>query len=63
MVVGMVTELGDSVLVEVVTAVVIFGTLLAGMAWPLLGPLGAQAERADLLEAASGQTRDRPEST
>ncbi len=49
MVVGMVTELGDSLLVEVVSALVIFGTLLGGMGWPLLGPLGAEAERADLL--------------
>ena len=49
MVVGMVTELGDSVLVEVLMALLIFGTLLGGMAWPLLGPLGAEAERADLV--------------
>jgi hypothetical protein len=49
MVVGMVTELGDSTLVELLTALMIFGTLLGGMAWPLLGPLGAEAERADLL--------------
>jgi hypothetical protein len=48
MVVGMVTEIGDSVLVEVLMALLIFGTLLGGMAWPLLGPLGAEAERADL---------------
>ncbi len=48
MVVGMVTELGDSVMIEVLMALLIFGTLLGGMAWPLLGPLGAQAERADL---------------
>ena len=40
MVLGMVTDLGGSVLVEVAAALAIFGTLLVGMAWPLLGPLG-----------------------
>jgi hypothetical protein len=60
MVVGMVTELGDSVLVEVLSALVIFGTLLGGMAWPLLGPLGTEAERADLLTAGGGKSPDGP---
>jgi hypothetical protein len=60
MVVGMVTELGDSLLVELLMALVIFGTLLGGMAWPLLGPLGAEAERADLLSASGGKSPDGP---
>jgi len=60
MVVGMVTELGDSTLVEVATALMIFGTLLAGMAWPLLGPLGAEAERADLLTPGGRTSLDGP---
>ncbi|MBA2956156.1 hypothetical protein GON03_17585 [Nocardioides sp. MAH-18] len=48
MVVGMLIELGNSLLVEVLSALVIFGTLLGGMAWPLLGPLGAKADLADI---------------
>jgi Na+-transporting NADH:ubiquinone oxidoreductase subunit NqrD len=40
MVIGMVTEFGGSVAVEVATALAIFGTLLVGIGWPLLGPLG-----------------------
>lgn len=41
--IGMVTDLGGTVLVEVATALAIFGTLLVGMGWPLLGPLGSKA--------------------
>jgi hypothetical protein len=37
---GLVTDIGGSVAVEVAMAIAIFGTLLVGMAWPLLGPLG-----------------------
>jgi hypothetical protein len=51
-VVGMVTDFGGSVAVEVATALAIFGTLLGGMAWPLLGPLArtvaAESERKPL---------------
>ena len=60
MVIGMVTELGDSLLVELLSALVIFGTLLGGMAWPLLGPLGAEAERADLLTPEGRKSPDGP---
>ena len=38
---------GDSVTVEVLMALAIFGTMLFGIGWPLLGPLGARAEAAD----------------
>jgi branched-subunit amino acid transport protein len=61
MVAGMVTDLGDSLLVELVSALVIFGTLLGGMAWPLLGPLGAEAEREDLLTRDSLPTPNDPQ--
>jgi len=40
---GMVTEFGGTVVVEVASALAIFGTLLVGMGWPLLGPLGRKA--------------------
>jgi hypothetical protein len=63
MVVGMVTELGGSVLVELLSALLIFGTLLGGMAWPLLGPLGAEAERADLLTPEARVSSDEPASS
>jgi hypothetical protein len=43
LVIGMVTEFGGTVLIEVATALAIFGTLLVGMGWPLLGPLGRRA--------------------
>ena len=35
---------GDSVVVEVLMATAIFGALLFGIGWPLLGPLGSRAE-------------------
>ena len=37
---------GDSVTVEVLLATSIFGTMLFGIGWPLLGPLGSRAESA-----------------
>ena len=39
----MVIDFGGTVVVEVSTALAIFGTLLVGTGWPLLGPLGRQA--------------------
>ena len=39
----MVTDFEGTVLVEVATALAIFGTLLVGLGWPLLGPLGPKA--------------------
>jgi hypothetical protein len=42
MLIGLVTDNGGSLTVEVATALAIFGTLLFGMAWPLLGPLGRE---------------------
>ena len=38
---------GDSVTVEVLLATAIFGTMLFGIGWPLLGPLGSRAESAE----------------
>jgi hypothetical protein len=40
LVVGLLTEWGDSALVQTLTAVVIFSGLLFGIGWPTLGPLG-----------------------
>jgi hypothetical protein len=40
---------GDSVTVEVLMATAIFGSMLFGIGWPLLGPLGARAEAAEHL--------------
>ena len=37
---------GDSVTVEVLLATSIFGSMLFGIGWPLLGPLGSRAESA-----------------
>lgn len=47
LVAGMVTDVGGSVAVEVATALVIFGGLLVGMGWPLLGPLQRAVEEAE----------------
>jgi len=47
MVTGFVADLGGSVAVEVLMALAIFGTLLVGMGWPLLGPLGRAAAHLD----------------
>jgi hypothetical protein len=53
MLLGLITEFGGSVLVEVATALAIFGTLLVGMGWPLLGPLGRAADAQDHHRTAS----------
>lgn len=42
LVIGLVTNIEGSVVVEVAMALAIFSTLLFGMAWPLLGPLGRE---------------------
>jgi hypothetical protein len=47
MAVFMVVDAGSSLVAQVVSASVLFGTLLVGLGWPLLGPLGAEAERTD----------------
>jgi hypothetical protein len=52
LVAGMVTDVGGSVAVEVASALVIFGGLLVGMGWPLLGPLGRAADEADSVDGA-----------
>lgn len=44
MLVGIMVDVGGSELFQVLLALAIFGTLLAGMTWPLLGPLGRAAE-------------------
>jgi hypothetical protein len=41
---GMATDVGASPAIEVLMAVTIFVALVAGMAWPLLGPLRVRAE-------------------
>ncbi len=46
-VVGLVTEVGDSVAAEVAMALAIFGTMFVGIGWPLLGPLGRIAATYD----------------
>jgi hypothetical protein len=62
LVVGFVTDIGGSELVEVVMALVIFGSLFAGIAWPLLGPLGravALEDDTDRVPARSERPPDR----
>ena len=54
---------GDSVTVEVLVALAIFGTMLFGIAWPLLGPLGARAEAAEHLTWASSEEELAPGSS
>ena len=46
---------GDSVTVEVLLATAIFATMLFGIGWPLLGPLGARADAAE--HPTSGEVR------
>ena len=46
---------GDSVLVEVLMALAIFGALLFGIGWPLLGPLGPRAEAAENVVRATSE--------
>jgi hypothetical protein len=60
---GLLTEFGDAVAIQVASALVIFGSVFVGIGWPLLGPLGRQAESEsrDLFEtppaAVPGVTR------
>jgi hypothetical protein len=44
---------GKSVVLEVLLAAAIFGTMLFALGWPLLGPLGRAAEEADADRAAT----------
>jgi hypothetical protein len=47
---GLLTDTsGQSVMVEVLMALAIFGAMLWGIGWPLLGPLGSAAEAPDHL--------------
>jgi hypothetical protein len=55
MVLGFVTDIGGSELVQVLMALAIFGTLLVGMAWPLLGPLGRTAATESPVHAAAAK--------
>ena len=51
---GLVTDFGgSSVVVEVLRAAVIFGSMFFAISWPLLGPLGRAAEEADADRAAT----------
>ncbi len=54
---------GDSVTVEVLLATSIFGSMLFGIGWPLLGPLGARAEAADHDTSAKPDAEPTPESS
>ena len=47
---------GGSVTVEVLMALAIFGAMLFGIGWPLLGPLGARAEASEHLTWATSET-------
>ena len=51
---------GDSVTVEVLVALAIFGAMLFGIGWPLLGPLGARAEADEHLVWATSETEPLP---
>ena len=51
---------GDSVTVEVLMALAIFGAMLFGIGWPLLGPLGARAEASEHLTWATSETEPLP---
>ena len=50
---------GDSVTVEVLMALAIFGAMLFGIGWPLLGPLGARAEADEHLIWATSEREQR----
>ena len=54
---------GDSVTVEVLMALAIFGTMLFGIGWPLLGPLGARAEASEHLTWATSEQELAPGSS
>jgi hypothetical protein len=47
---------GDSVTIEVLMALSIFGAMLFGIGFPLLGPLGARAEASEHLVRATSET-------
>jgi hypothetical protein len=60
-VVGLVVDTnGKSVVLEVALALTIFGGLLWGIGWPLLGPLGDRAEDGDRLTVARSEVEDAP---
>ena len=54
---------GDSVTVEVLMALAIFSTMLFGIGWPLLGPLGARAEASEHLTWATSEQELAPGSS
>ena len=58
---GLATDTGgDSVTVEVLLAMAIFGTMLFGIGWPLLGPLGSRAEAAEHVAWAKSEAEPAP---
>ena len=54
---------GDSVTFEVLLAMAIFGTMLFGIGWPLLGPLGARADGAEHFTWAKSEAEPTPEAS
>ena len=62
--VGLVTDTGASPVASLVSAVVIFATMLGGMAWALLGPPGRKVATQEIRQAwpTPSQRRRRVES-
>jgi hypothetical protein len=61
MVTGLATEFADTVVIQVATAVAIFASLLIGIGWPILGPLGRAAEDADVMSSQPGSASRAPD--
>ena len=58
---GLLTDTsGKSVMVEVLMALAIFGAMLWGIGWPLLGPLGSAAEAAEHVARAKSEPEPAP---
>jgi hypothetical protein len=53
LIIGFATDVGQSDVVQIVSAIVIFGGLIAGMAWPLLGAPARNADDNEQLHAAT----------
>lgn len=62
MLLGLATDFADTAAVQVASAVAIFGSLLIGIGWPILGPLGRRAEDTDLAVPHPGSASRAPNS-